>query len=77
MVQEEKYWEEKPVTRDNTIIIIIIKNTHTIYEQVVTCMFSRNPYLFYHLFWKYNFLFTPILSGTQPGHESRWYLLHS
>jgi hypothetical protein len=79
MVQK-KYWEEKPMTRDNTTIII--KNTHTIYEQVVTGMFSPNPYLLYNLFWKYNFLFTPTPSGTQPGHRSRsggipWHLLHS
>jgi len=64
------------------ITITTTTNIHTIYEQVVTCMFSPNSYLFHHLFWKYNFLFTPTLSGTQPGHRSRsgcipWHLLHS
>jgi hypothetical protein len=47
MVQEEKYWKEKPVTRDNIIIIISI---HTIYEQVFTGIVSPNPNLFHHLF---------------------------
>jgi len=79
MVQEEMYGEEKPVIRDNIIILI---NIHTIYEQVVTGMFSPNPELFHYLFRKYNLLFTPTLSGTHPGHRSRsgcipWHLLQS